>query len=360
MRLNLTMLSVADSHDPPGARPLEPDDPEPAQESERHDLRVPDDMHGERLDRVVSLLCPHLSRTAARRLVDQGQVLVEGEVRRASARLSTGDRLEIIEITQPPPSGIEPEALPLDIVYEDEHLVVVNKAVGMVVHPGAGRPRGTLVAALLARYAELPGMPERPGIVHRLDRNTSGLMVVARTPAAMQGLSAQIGAREVEREYRALVWGVPHPPAGVIEARIGRSRRDRRRMAPVTERGRSAVTHYRVLSSWDVASLVALELETGRTHQIRVHLTHLGHPVVGDPEYGGRQKGLLMLPVPARARGRALLATIDHQALHAWRLSFRHPIDDRRLDLTAPLPSDFVACCDLLEVAGGAGRRGHK
>jgi 23S rRNA pseudouridine1911/1915/1917 synthase len=178
------------------------------------------------------------------------------------------------------------------------------------------------------------------------------LLVVARTAAAMKSLSAQIEAREVHREYRALVWGTPAPREGTIEVNITRSRRDRRRMAPSTHRGRTAATEYRVLESWDVASLLAVTLQTGRTHQIRVHLAHIGHPVVGDPEYGGRQRGLLSLPVPARRRGKVLLGTIDRQALHAGRLRFRHPLGGEWLDLTAAPPPDFDACCQVLRAEG--------
>jgi 23S rRNA pseudouridine1911/1915/1917 synthase len=216
------------------------------------------------------------------------------------------------------------------------------------------------VAALLERYSELPGHAERPGIVHRLDRSTSGLLVVARTPEAMKDLSRQIAARAVEREYNALVWGVPKPRSGTIDARISRSRRDRRRMAPSRERGRPAATDYRVVESWDIASLLELRLRTGRTHQIRVHLAHIGYPVIGDPDYGGRQKGLLALPSTARARGRALLAVIDRQALHARRLAFLHPVHGRPLEFHAPLPADFAACCDLLRPRGGGAAAGSR
>jgi 23S rRNA pseudouridine1911/1915/1917 synthase len=265
--------------------------------------------------------------------------------------VAAGDRLEVAPLPVPRPPGIEAEPLPLDIVYQDDHLVVVNKAPGMVVHPGAGRREGTLVAALLHRFADLrglPGEPERPGIVHRLDRNTSGLLVVARTTSAMKGLAEQIAEHRVRREYLALVWGCPQPRVGEIDVRITRSRRDRRRMAPSQTQGREATTAYRVLEFRRVASLLELELRTGRTHQIRVHLAHVGHPVVGDPDYGGRQKGLLSLPAPQRPLGRELLSAIDRQALHARRLRLEHPVSGAMVDVTAPPPADFEACCAML------------
>jgi 23S rRNA pseudouridine1911/1915/1917 synthase len=314
-------------------------------------LRVPAALDGERVDRILVALLPDLSRTVARRWIDGHHVQVAGQALRPASRLATGTEISVAPPPPEPSDRIEPEAIELDVVYEDAHLVVIDKPAGMVVHPGAGRRQGTLVAALLARYGALPEAGDRPGIVHRLDRNTSGLLVVARTATAMRRLAAQIAARQVHRGYRALVWGTPRPATGVIETRITRSRRDRRRMAPSRERGRPAATEYRVLESWGMVSLLDLTLRTGRTHQIRVHLSWRGHAVLGDPDYGGRQKGLLGLPVPERRRGKALLGLIDRQALHAERLAFAHPVHGERLAFTAPLPADFEACCAALRGA---------
>ncbi|MBI4365071.1 MAG: RluA family pseudouridine synthase [Candidatus Latescibacteria bacterium] len=303
---------------------------------------VPLSRAGERLDRFLTEVERSLSRSAIQHLIDAGCVLVNGATARASRRVKAGDR---IEVTRPRrvATRLLPEDIPLEIVYEDESLAVVLKPAGMVTHPAIGHRTGTLVHALLHRYGALPsaGGPERAGIVHRLDKGTSGLLLVARTEAAHRELARQLEAREVHRSYRALVWGHPRAKEGRIEASLGRSARDRKRFAVVSRGGRFAATRYRVVRAFAYASELTLDLETGRTHQIRVHLAHLGHPVFGDPEYGGRRGPLLGLPPGQRSRAALLLAELDHQALHAETLAFRHPASMKPITLTHPVPPDF-------------------
>ncbi|MCU0271041.1 MAG: RluA family pseudouridine synthase [Acidimicrobiales bacterium] len=291
---------------------------------------VPEALAGERLDRVVSLLTG-CSRSEAAGLVADGAVQVDGDVVRAKAhRLRAG---EVVAVAWAPPAAlglVGDPAVAVDVVYADDDVIVVDKPPGLVVHPGAGNDRGTLVQGLLARYPELAGVgaPERPGIVHRIDKETSGLLVVARTPAAHQGLVAQLAARTVERRYTALVWGAFDEPAGLVEAPIGRSGRDPTRMT-VTERGRPATTRYAVEVTFQapvVVSRLACRLLTGRTHQIRVHLRAIGHPVVGDDRYGGVRESLV----------------VPRLFLHAAHLGFEHPTRGGHLAFDAPLPADLT------------------
>jgi len=247
--------------------------------------------------------------------------------------------------------SLVPEAIALEVVYEDDALAVVYKPAGMVVHPAVGHRTGTLVHALLHRYASLAdgGGPERAGIVHRIDKGTSGLLLVARTDEAHRDLARQLEAREVKRIYRALVWGALRDREGRIEAPLGRSARDRTKFAVVQRGGRFAATRYQVVRAFEYASEILLRLETGRTHQIRVHLAHQGHPVFGDSEYGGRRGPLLKLAPTRRAQAALLLSELDHQALHAETLGFAHPVTGAPLEFTHPAPPDFQACLDALE-----------
>jgi 23S rRNA pseudouridine1911/1915/1917 synthase len=292
---------------------------------------VPGALDGERLDRVVSIVAD-LSRAAAAALIEAGAVRLDGEAASAGkVRVRAGQALEVDPGRLPAPArpGPDPD-LPLDVAYEDEDLVIVDKRAGVVVHPGAGHAAGTLVHALLARYPEMAtvGDPTRPGIVHRLDAGTTGLLVAARTRRAYEGLVAALQRRDVEREYVALVWGVPSAPSGVVDAPIGRDQRDPTRMAVVVG-GRDARTHYRVEAAHATPAPLArltCRLETGRTHQIRVHLASLGHPVVGDATYGG-----------ARVRLRA-----PRPMLHARRLAFAHPVTGVRVERESPIPADMA------------------
>lgn len=316
------------------------------------DLAVPASSRGERLDRFLAAAQTNLSRSRLQSLIRDGRVQVNGRAARASQRVHGGDRVRV-EIPPPAPSALEPEDLPLALVHEDEHLIVIDKPAGLVVHPGAGVQRGTLVHALLHRYPEIAGVggAGRPGIVHRLDKETSGLVVVARTPRAYLGLVEAIRARRVRRGYVALVWGVPRTAEGTVEAAIGRDPRERKRMAVVRRGGKAARTRWRVAERFGLAARLEVQLETGRTHQIRVHMAHLGHPVVGDPVYGGRGKKLLSLPEPERSLARALLHCLGRQALHAAELDLSHPVTGEPLRFVSTWPEDLTRAMELLRAS---------
>jgi 23S rRNA pseudouridine1911/1915/1917 synthase len=285
-------------------------------------------------------------------LIDGGHVRLNDAPTRASRRVREGDRIEVVRPRREP-QALRPEAIPLEVVFEDEHLAVIAKPAGMVVHPAVGHRSGTLVHALLHRYggalSDGSGSgPERAGIVHRLDKGTSGLLLIARTDEAHRELARQIEAREVKRVYRAVVWGHLPKRVGRIEASLARSPRDRKKIAVVTRGGRHAATRYEVLREGGYLTELAATLETGRTHQIRVHLAHLGHPVFGDPDYGGRRGPLMKLAPARRAEAALLLADLDHQALHAETLGFTHPATRERLEFTRPVPPEFQAVLDTL------------
>jgi 23S rRNA pseudouridine1911/1915/1917 synthase len=268
---------------------------------------------------------------------------------RAALRLREGDQVRI-EIPEPAPSTLTPEALPLTILHEDQDLVVLDKPAGLVVHPGAGVRQGTLVHALLHRYPEIVGVggAGRPGIVHRLDKDTSGLLVVARSLRAYRDLVEALRARTVRRTYAALVWGEPGAGSGVIETALGRHPKERTKMAVVTRGGKPARTKWRVVERLGVASRLEVTLDTGRTHQIRVHMAHLGHPVVGDGVYGGRGKKVLSLCQSERRVAAELLKCLPRQALHASALELTHPVTGTRLSFESPLPEDFERALGLL------------
>jgi 23S rRNA pseudouridine1911/1915/1917 synthase len=298
---------------------------------------IPAALDGERLDRVVSLLCG-VSRREASELVAAGAVSVGGvPVTTRAARVVTGDRVEIDRPEPPPAAG--PAADPdvrFTLVHADDAVIVVDKPAGLVVHPGAGNDTGTLVHGLMARFPDLAtvGEIDRPGIVHRLDKGTSGLLVVARTEAAHADLVAQLADRRVNRHYLALVWGRPDAPRGMVDAPIGRSSRDPTRMAVAAD-GREARTRYEVVGIYErpvEVSLLRCDLETGRTHQIRVHLAAIDHPVVGDHTYGGARRSF-----PAA-----------RPFLHASRLAFTHPVSGEAMTFESPLPSDLVEVLDRL------------
>jgi len=301
------------------------------------EAELPEALSGERLDRIVAMLCD-LPRSVAGDLVDAGEVRVDGQVRtRRADRIAEGQRLSLVVPAAEAALTVEPDpTVEVVVVHEDPHVVVVDKPAGLVVHPGAGNPTGTLVHGLLARYPEIAdvGEPFRPGIVHRLDRDTSGLLVVARTPQAHAGLVDALRDRRVTRRYRTLVWDHVHEPRGRVDAPIGRSTKDPTKMAVVVG-GREARTSYEVVRRYDepvpVTELVC-HLDTGRTHQIRVHLQAIDHPVVGDPRYGGARQSL---PVP-------------RQFLHAEHLAFRHPVTERPVEADSALPADLRTVLDRL------------
>lgn len=294
-----------------------------------------------RLDAALARLCPQYSRSRLQRWIRQGQVRLDGMVPRARDRVAGGERLTIR--LEPEREVVHaPEPIDLEIVYEDAEIIVIDKPPGRVVHPGAGHPSGTLLNALLHHAPELEGVP-RAGIVHRLDRDTSGLMAVARSIPAHTALVSQLQARSVRREYLALVRGAL-VSGGTVEGEIGRHPVHRTRMA-VVPRGRPAITHYRVARRFRAHTLLEVRLETGRTHQIRVHMAHIRHPVTGDPVYGGRPA----LPAGASAELVEALCTFRRQALHAARLGLVHPATGERMAWTAPVRADMRLLIERLE-----------
>jgi 23S rRNA pseudouridine1911/1915/1917 synthase len=364
----------------------------------------------ERLDHYLGRQWTDLTRSRVEALIRAGRVEVDGRRPKPSQAVRPGQSIEVLLPPLIEPAA-RPEPIPLDIVFEDADLIVVDKPAGLVVHPAPGHPGGTLVNALLHHCGDLSGIGGvlRPGIVHRLDRDTSGLMVVAKSQRAHLALAEALRARSVERIYLAVVWGFPEPAEGEVATWIGRSRRDRKRMAAYLPRrpalrrrwgrpgeeewmravraelerdaphlevggeeedgdpeveperelppgippdARAATTRYRIRERYRLASLLECTLGTGRTHQVRVHLAHLGHPVVGDGVYGGRESALKGLAPAARADAERALALIDRQALHAWRLAFTHPVDARPLQFTSPPPADLDRLIDHLAGRG--------
>ena len=308
---------------------------------------------GGRLDRVLAQAHPGLSRSRIQALIAEGRLSAGGRtITEAGYRVKPAERFAL---ALPPPRPARPraQAIPLDVVHEDEHLLVVDKPAGLVVHPAAGHPDGTLVNALIARCgAGLSGVggEKRPGIVHRLDKDTSGLMVVAKTDDVHIRLSNALAARRVSRVYRALVRGAPVPPAGEIEGAIGRAPRNRKKMAVLARGGKPALTRYAVERTWGGAvSLVRCSLATGRTHQIRVHMNHIGHAVLGDRLYGagGRRARPDRPPEPAASA----LTRMDRQALHAARLGFHHPATNELLEFDSALPEDIAGLVEALDDA---------
>ena len=286
---------------------------------------VEEEMDGERLDAFLAEQVEQLSRSAVKNLINEGQVLVNGAKQKASYHVREGDEISI-EIPEPQVLELKPRDIPLEIIYQDEDLAVINKPKGLVVHPAHGNWDYTMVNALLYHIKDLSGINGqiRPGIVHRLDKDTSGVMVVAKNDVAHRSLAAQIKDHSIKREYIALVHGTIKENLGTIDAPIGRSKNDRKKMAVIAD-GRPAVSKYQVLERYHNYSLVKVELLTGRTHQIRVHFAYIKHPVVGDPLYGSGKKHF----------------NLDSQALHAHLLGFNHPRTGKYLEFTSPLPEYF-------------------
>lgn len=301
---------------------------------------------GARLDQYLAEKLTSISRARVQKWIRSGFVQVNDEAKPAHYRLRIGDRLLCL-IPAVQPWHLSPEDIPLDILYEDEDLVALNKPPGLTVHPGAGKTGGTLVNALLHHCADLEGIGDvqRPGLVHRLDKDTSGVMIVAKTNTAYQNLLAQFKDRQVGKKYLALVWGTFNISQGNIDAAIGRHPTLRHKMAVTTRGGRAASTSWQRQEEYaNSLTLLELVLHTGRTHQIRVHLSSLGHPVVGDAIYGGGEKRFLTLP-PAMKK---LNSLVCRQLLHSWKLTITHPCREKKLHLTAPLPLDFANVLQFL------------
>ncbi len=315
------------------------------------EVQVPATAAGMRLDRFLATLPELGTRSRARGLLDRGHVSVDGMARKPGHVLRPGERVAIA-VPPPEPAGVEPEALPLVVLYEDAHLLAIDKPPGMVVHPAPGARRGTVVNAVLHRLGTLAGVgdPARPGIVHRLDRDTSGVLLVARTPQALEGLARQFRDRTVSKRYIAVVHGAVRDASGVIDRAIGRHPHERTRMSVRARGGRAAVTRFRVVQRLPGATLLELAPETGRTHQLRVHLAALGHPIVGDRVYGGGRRVQAGVSV-AHA---AALRDCARQALHAATIAFAHPATAEPVRVEAPLPADLLALLAALRLRAPA------
>ncbi len=304
----------------------------------RSNCRVPDDKAGIRLDVWLAETFAELSRARIQSLIKTGAIrFADGSAVKPHTKTSVGMEL-VVEVPPAQAVAIEPEDIPLDVLHEDTDLVVINKSAGLVVHPAPGHADGTLVNALLFHCKDLEGVGGelRPGIVHRLDRDTSGVMVVAKRQAAMDALTRQFRERQVEKEYVAIVHGVPHLGVGRIETEIGRSTRDRKKMSATPARGRDAATTFRITEAFADFCCMRVGIETGRTHQIRVHMAHIGHPVVGDAVYGGRYSR------------RPLPVAVNRQMLHSASLVLTHPATGERIRYEAPLPPDMASLLTAL------------
>ncbi|HEY6007046.1 MAG TPA: RluA family pseudouridine synthase, partial [Geobacteraceae bacterium] len=290
-----------------------------------------------------------LTRSTVQRLIESGDVVVAGTIAKPSLKLKGGERI-VVSVPPPQPAEAQAEDIPLDILYEDDDLVVVNKPPGMVVHPGAGNSTGTLVNALLGHCTDLSGVGGelRPGIVHRIDKDTSGVLVVAKHDRAHLALARQFKEHSCKRVYLALVYGSPRTDTGRVESAIGRHPQDRKRMSGTARHGKHAVTHWRVLGRFGEVTLLRLRLETGRTHQIRVHLSELGHPLVGDSLYGGAGR----LKNVRDPKLRQLIGELGRQALHAKTLGFVHPVSGAYLEFDTELPADIARLLAYLETQG--------
>jgi 23S rRNA pseudouridine1911/1915/1917 synthase len=305
---------------------------------------------GKRLDKFLIEELEGKSRSSIQTSINSGEILVNNTVVKTGYKLKEND-LIIININENLQERIQPEDIYINVVYEDDHLIVINKPAGMVVHPGAGNKSGTLVNALLYHCNKLSMLSGslRPGIVHRLDKDTSGLLVVAKNDSTHIKLQEQFQTREIQRVYQAIVWGVPFQKKGEIETFISRSRKDRKKMAVSDTRGKEAVTSYKLIKEFQYLSLLELRLNTGRTHQIRVHLNHLNMPVFGDPVYNGRKSQLRRLPSHLQKRGEALLKKINRQSLHAKELSFIHPKNNEKMNFITDLPEDMNQILNKIE-----------
>jgi 23S rRNA pseudouridine1911/1915/1917 synthase len=322
-------------------------------ETDRCSLRVDEDAEGARVDRFLADRLVDVSRSQIQKLIREHQVLLDGATCKPSTSLKEGEVVSWPADVGLNTVALEPEPIPIQAVFEDDDLLVLHKPPGLVIHPAPGHWRGTLVNALLHRWPNwrAPGGRLRPGIVHRLDKDTSGLLVVARSARAYHGLREQISTRQAQRAYVALVWGRMDEEEGEFDGAIGRDPHHRQRMAVVSA-GKPAATQWHVLSRFDTLTLLHLELRTGRTHQVRVHLSNAGHPVFGDPFYGGVEFVSRLSPLD-RQRAQGLMRELGRLALHAYRLAFRHPSDGAWLEFEAPVPADMERVLLSLAKSGG-------
>ncbi len=317
-------------------------------EESQYSFTITRDKGKERLDKFLTHALPKVSRSFIKQLIDEGRVLVDGKIAKPSHKVAPGEQIHVIV---PPPEFPEakPEDIPLHILYEDEHLLIVNKPAGMIVHPSPDNFSGTLVNGLLYHIKDLSGINGvlRPGIVHRLDKLTTGLLVVSKDDATHRYLSYLFSSRKMTKIYWALIWGRIRPEVGVIEKPLKRSKKDIRKMA-VDEEGKHSATAYKTLEVFDFCSLVEVKPLTGRTHQIRSHFASEGHPVFGDILYGGREGRLIRLKQKPRELAIRLLKMIERQALHAMVLGFTHPVMRKYVEFEAPLPDDMQRALELL------------
>lgn len=317
----------------------------------RYNFTIPDNLHGQRIDKSLSLLCDNVSRSQIQKAIKNKKLTLNNEViLNLSMRVKTDDKVELL-LEEEIQTGVVPANIPLDIIYEDDDLIVLNKSSSMTVHPGAGNHKDTLVNALLYYTDKLSneGGEIRPGIVHRLDKNTSGLMVVAKNNFVHRALSSQIESRVLKRKYQALVWGVIKPQNGTINQPIARSKLDRKKMTTVKSGGKVAVTHYKTLEVFKngMFSLVECQLETGRTHQIRVHLSHIGHSILGDQTYGNNKRKIISCVDSLKME----VIEFKHQALHSFYISFNHPTSGKFMEFTQNLPDDYRKLIDSLKTS---------
>ncbi|MEJ2154418.1 MAG: RluA family pseudouridine synthase [Desulfobacteraceae bacterium] len=302
---------------------------------------VPEDA-GMRLDAYIFCKVPECSRSLAAQLIRQGHILVDGARAKPSHRIKASEQIAV-EVPPPEPIALAPEPMALDVLYEDRHLIVINKPSGLVVHPAAGHPSGTLVNGILHHCPDLAGIggEMRPGIVHRLDKDTSGVIIVAKSAPVLANLSAQFKARQVAKQYLALVHGVPDQASGAVDLPVGRHPVDRKKMSTISPRGREALTLWRIKEKFQGAALLEIDLKTGRTHQIRVHCQSMGHPLLGERVYGSRK--MLARPAKGDAALHNVLNGIRRQMLHAFQLRLVHPVSGEDLRFEAPLPEDMKA-----------------
>ena len=311
---------------------------------------MPKNKKPERIDIFLSRQIADLSRSQLKKLITEDEVLVDGKTVRPSYLVDSGERIEV-NVPTPPPIKAEPEDIPLSVIFEDESLIIINKQAGIVVHPARGNLKGTLVNALLHYSNSLSkgGDPFRPGIVHRLDKGTSGLIMIVKNDQVHSTITTMFMNREIHKEYTALIWGMMPKKKGIISDSIGRSRSDRTKMSAV-ENGKSARTEYSVDVEMDFTSLLTLKPVTGRTHQLRVHLSNLGNPIFGDHEYGGRGKMAGMVTPDRRKLAVKLLEILPSQALHARKLSFKHPVTQKNIEFESPLPENYQSVLEQFEI----------